>query len=118
MLQLVAALHRAGVRIVPGTDALAGFALHRELELYVQAGIPPADVLYLATLGAAEVMHREGEAGTIAPGRVADVVLLDGDPTRDISAVRRPVLVVRGGVAYRPERLYRAIGVSPAEARR
>jgi hypothetical protein len=118
MVQLVGALHRAGVRIVPGTDALAGFALHRELELYVQAGIPAADVLYLATLGAAEVMRRDGELGSIAPGKLADVVLLEGDPTRDISAVRRPVLVVKNGVAYHPERLYRAIGVSPAAGRR
>jgi len=118
MVQLVGALHRADVPIVPGTDALAGFALHRELELYVQAGIPPADVLYLATLGAARVMHHEAELGSITPGKHADMVLLDGDPTRDISAVRRPVLVIRGGALYEPDRLYRAVGVAPAAARR
>jgi hypothetical protein len=56
MVQLVGMLHRQGVRLVAGTDALAGFQLHRELELYAQAGIPPADVLYIATLGAAQVM--------------------------------------------------------------
>ncbi|HEU4562682.1 MAG TPA: amidohydrolase family protein [Longimicrobium sp.] len=118
MTQLVGALHRAGVRIVPGTDAMAGFALHRELELYVQAGIPAADVLHLATLGSAEVLRRDRELGSIAPGKLADVVLLDGDPTRDISAVRRAVLVVKNGVAYEPDRLYRAIGVAPLAARR
>jgi imidazolonepropionase-like amidohydrolase len=114
MVQLVAMLHRAGVRVVAGTDALSGFALHRELELYAEAGIPPADVLYLATLGAAQVMKRDGELGVIAPGRLADVVLVEGDPTVRISDVRRTRLVVKDGVVYEPDRLYAAIGVAPA----
>lgn len=114
MVQLVGLLHRQGVHVVAGTDALAGFQLHRELELYVQAGIPPADVLYIATLGAAQVMKRDGELGTIAPGRLADVVLVDGDPTVRISDVRRTRLVVKDGVVYEPDRLYAAVGVTPA----
>jgi imidazolonepropionase-like amidohydrolase len=118
MLQLVAALHRAGVPLVAGTDALAGFALHRELELYVQAGIPRPTVLYLATLGAARVMHHDAELGSLTPGKHADRVLLDGDPMRDISAVRRATLVIKNGVLYEPDRLYRAIGVAPAAAPR
>jgi len=113
MVQLVGMLHREGVRLVAGTDALSGFQLHRELELYVQAGIPPADVLYIATLGAARVMKHDGEFGVIAPGRLADVVLVDGDPTVDISDVRRTRLVVKDGVVYEPDRLYAAIGVAP-----
>jgi len=114
MVQLVGLLHRQGVRVVAGTDALAGFQLHRELELYAQAGIPPAEVLYIATLGAAQVMKHDGEFGTIAPGRLADVVLVDGDPTVRISDVRRTRLVVKDGVVYEPDRLYAAIGVTPA----
>ncbi|HEX6747328.1 MAG TPA: amidohydrolase family protein [Longimicrobium sp.] len=113
MMQIVALMHRGGVRIVAGTDALAGFQLHRELELYAEAGIPPADVLYIATLGAAEVMKRDGELGTIAPGKLADVVLVDGDPTARISDIRRTRLVVKDGVVYEPDRLYAAIGVAP-----
>jgi hypothetical protein len=113
MVQLVGMLHRQGVHLVAGTDALAGFQLHRELELYVEAGIPPADVLYIATLGAAQVMKHDGELGTIAPGRLADVVLVDGDPTVRISDVRRTRLVVKDGVVYEPDRLYAAIGVVP-----
>jgi imidazolonepropionase-like amidohydrolase len=113
MVQLVGMLHRQGVRLVAGTDALAGFQLHRELELYVEAGIPPADVLYIATLGAAQVMKHDGELGTIAPGKLADVVLVDGDPTARISDVRRTRLVVKDGVVYEPDRLYAAIGVAP-----
>jgi imidazolonepropionase-like amidohydrolase len=114
MLQLVAMLHRQGVHLVAGTDALAGFQLHRELELYVEAGIPPADVLWIATLGAAQVMKHDDELGLIAPGRLADVVLVEGDPTVRISDVRRTRLVVKDGVVYEPDRLYAAIGVTPA----
>jgi hypothetical protein len=118
MVQLVGMLHREGVQLVAGTDALSGFQLHRELELYVQAGIPPAEVLYIATLGAARVMKHDGEFGVIAPGRLADVVLVDGDPTVNISDVRRTRLVVKDGVVYEPDRLYAAIGVTPVPAGR
>ncbi|HEX8904634.1 MAG TPA: amidohydrolase family protein, partial [Longimicrobiaceae bacterium] len=118
MVQFVGLLHRSGVHIVAGTDALSGMQLHRELELYAQAGIPPADILYLATLGAAQVVKRDGELGVIAPGRLADVVLVDGDPTANISDIRRTRLVVKDGVVYEPDRLYAAIGVAPAAAGR
>lgn len=114
MLELVAALHRAGVRIVAGTDALAGFGLHRELELYVQAGIPAPEVLRIATLGAARVMGMEGELGSLAPGKLADLALVPGDPTRDISALRRIETVVKAGTVYDAAALYAAIGVAPA----
>jgi len=97
MLRLVRALHDAGVTIVAGTDALAGFALHRELELYVQAGIPAPEVLRIATLGAAMVMHRDDRLGSIAPGKLADLVIVDGDPTVNISDVRKVVTVVKDG---------------------
>jgi imidazolonepropionase-like amidohydrolase len=116
MLELVGLLHRSGVRLVAGTDFSPGFALHRELELYVQAGIPPAEVLRMATLTAAEVMKRDRELGSIRPGKLADLVLVEGDPTRDISAVRRTRLVVKDGVLHDPAVLYRALGVAP-EAR-
>lgn len=59
MLSMLSALHAAGVPIVAGTDSLGGFALMRELELYVAAGIPAPEVLWMATLGAAE---RAGQA--------------------------------------------------------
>ncbi|HXT52679.1 MAG TPA: hypothetical protein VN811_16690, partial [Thermoanaerobaculia bacterium] len=60
-IELVGELYKAGIRIVPGTDAFSGFALHRELELYVDAGIPAPEVLRIATLGAAQVMGKDGE---------------------------------------------------------
>ncbi|HEX8696498.1 MAG TPA: amidohydrolase family protein [Longimicrobium sp.] len=113
LMQMTADLHRAGVRLVAGTDGLAGFTLHRELELYAEAGIPPGDVLYIATLGAARVAKQDDRLGTIAPGKLADLVLVDGDPLTRISDIRRTRLVVKDGVVYEPDALYSAIGVGP-----
>jgi imidazolonepropionase-like amidohydrolase len=113
MLRFLGALHQAGVTILPGTDALAGFALHRELELYAAASIPTADILRLATLGSAEVNRRSHELGVIAPGWLADLIVIDGDPLSDISDVRRVRLVVMGGVRFDPDALYRQLGVAP-----
>lgn len=113
MLKMTKALYDAGVPIVAGTDALAGFALHRELELYEQAGIPAPKVLQLATLGAARIMKRDGELGSIAPGKLADVILIDGDPTAHVSDVRKVRTVVKGGVVYQSADLYQALGVKP-----
>lgn len=115
MLRMVHALYDNGVTIVAGTDALAGFALHRELELYVDAGIPAPDVLRIATLGAAEVTKRDKDLGTITPGKLADLILVDGDPVARIGDIRRVVLTVKDGVIYDPAELYRAIGVKPVE---
>jgi imidazolonepropionase-like amidohydrolase len=113
LLRMVKALHEAGIPIVAGTDDMAGFALHRELELYVRAGLAPAEVLRIATLGAARVAGRGEELGSIERGRLADFVLLDGDPLADISAVRRPSLVVKDGVVYDPAGLLQSVGVRP-----
>jgi imidazolonepropionase-like amidohydrolase len=113
-LAMVKALYDHGIRIVPGTDALAGFAYHRELELYVEAGIPAPEVLRIATLGAAEVMKRDGDLGSVAPGKLADFILVDGDPITRISDIRRVVLTVKDGTIFDPAKLYEAVGVKPA----
>ena len=112
-LELVHELWAAGIPIEAGTDAMAGFALHRELELDAQAGIPPAQVLQLATYGAARLMGKNRDLGLIRPGMLADVVLIDGDPTRDISDVRKTALTIKDGVVYRPDELHRELGVAP-----
>jgi imidazolonepropionase-like amidohydrolase len=110
-LRLVALLHRSGVRIVAGTDGMAGFGLHRELELYELAGIPAAEVLQIATLGSARVAGREADLGSIAPGKLADLVLVAGDPARRIGEIRSVALVIKDGVLYRPPQLWAAVGV-------
>jgi hypothetical protein len=113
-LAMVKALHDNGIPIVAGTDSVAGFTLHRELELYVEAGIPAPAALRDATLGPARIMGRDKELGSIAPGKLADLVLVDGDPAARIADIRRVVLTVKGGVIYDPAEIYRSLGVKPA----
>ena len=112
-LQLAGELWRAGIPIEAGTDAMPGFALERELELDVQAGIPPARALQLATLGAARIMGLDKDLGMVRPGKLADVALIDGDPTQDISRVRNVALTVKDGVIYDPAELDRELGITP-----
>jgi imidazolonepropionase-like amidohydrolase len=111
MGKLVKLAWQRGIRIVAGTDATAGLSLPRELELYVAAGIPAPDVLALATIGAARVMGKQSELGSIAVGKLADLVLLDGDPSTNIGAVRNATLVVSRGVLFDPARLFPAVGM-------
>ncbi|HWO25559.1 MAG TPA: amidohydrolase family protein [Kofleriaceae bacterium] len=112
MLRMVKLAYDRGIPVVAGTDA-GGFAYPRELELYVRAGIPAPEVLALATLGAARVMRQDREVGSIAPGKRADLVLVDGDPTRDISAIRNADVVVCRGVVFDPAELLAASGIGP-----
>ena len=102
-----------GVRLVPGTDDLSGVALHSELEEWQRSGIPPRDVLRLATLEAAEHLGLEHELGTVTRGKRADLVLVPGDPTRDVGVLRQARLVMKDGVVYYPDELHQAIGVRP-----
>ena len=111
--EMIRKLHESGIRLVPGSDDVPAFTIHRELELYSEYGIPNADVLRIATLGSAEVIGVEDRTGSITPGKAADLVLLRGNPLEGISAVRRGVLVMKGGALFRPEDLYRAVGVEP-----
>jgi imidazolonepropionase-like amidohydrolase len=113
VLALVKRLHDAGLTIVAGTDFYPGITLHRELELYGEAGIPAQRVLQIATRDAARILERGDSLGRIAPGMLADLVLVDGDPTRDLGALRRTRLVLRDGRIYFPDALYRAVGVRP-----
>lgn len=113
MLDVVRTLHEAGVPLVAGTDAMPGFALHSELELYVRAGIPALEALRIATLGAAEVMGVDAEVGAIEPGLRADLILVDGRPDERIGDLRRVDWVLRDGAVYDPRRIFEAIGVRP-----
>jgi Amidohydrolase family len=115
MLKMTKTLYDAGVPIVAGTDSLAGFSLHRELELYVDAGIPAPKVLQLATFGAARIMKRDSQLGSIAPGKFADVILVDGDPSHQIKDIDRVETVVKDGVVYKVAELDKAIGVRPEQ---
>jgi hypothetical protein len=113
MVAFVGTLHRAGVPIAPGTDTLAGFGLHAELALYVKAGIAAAQVLKIATHDAAEITGVAIDRGSIEPGKLADLLLVDGDPTADIAALRRVALVVTQGHWHSPPEIHRALGIEP-----
>jgi hypothetical protein len=113
MLAAVARFHRAGIQIVSGTDDVAGFAFQRELELYVKAGIPANEVLRIATWNGATYARVLSDRGSIERGKRADLILIDGDPTQDISAVRKVSLVLQDGDAYYPAELYGELGVKP-----
>lgn len=111
--EMLKALHDNGIQIVPGSDNLAAFTLHRELEVYAEAGISDADVLRIATLDSARITGVDQSKGSIEVGKDSDLVLLDANPLDDISAVRRGVLVMKGNTLYRPDELFKAVGVKP-----
>jgi hypothetical protein len=113
MLRLLKAIHDAGVTIIPGTDALAGYILHHELELYARAGIPPAEVLRMATWTPALVMGVNKDRGVIAPGKLADMILVDGDPTKNIRDINKITTVIKGGEVYDPTAIEKALGIAP-----
>ena len=113
LLKLLAALHAAGVTIIPGTDSLPGYGLHRELEVYVEAGIPPSEALRMATLTSAQVSGVSNERGLVAPGKRADFILIDGDPTTKIYDLARVHTVFKGGKRFESAEIERALGISP-----
>lgn len=104
-LQLAGEMHRAGVGLLAGSDALnpycfPGFSLHDELEWLVKAGLHPMAALQTATWNAALFLGRQADFGTVEPGKIADLVLLDADPTLDIRNTRRIAAVVAAGRLY------------------
>jgi hypothetical protein len=113
MLGYVGRMHRAGVPLLAGTDSWPGFAQQRELELYVAAGIPPLQVLKIATWNGAKYTQTLATRGSIERGKLADLVLVDGDPSRNMADLRKASLVLKGGVAYAPAQVFEVLGVRP-----
>lgn len=109
LVELTGALHAAGVPIVAGTDG-SGLEIIRELELYVRAGMTPARALQTATIGPARLVGAERETGSIAVGKQADLVLVDGDPSRIIGDLRRTVWVMSDGQLMDADALREAAG--------
>jgi hypothetical protein len=111
LVDLVGAMHRAGVPIVAGTDG-SGLELVHELELYVQAGFTPSEALAAATLVPATNVHAEKTTGSITLGKAADLVLVQGDPSRHIGDLRNTRLVMMGGDLMDADALRAASGFS------
>jgi imidazolonepropionase-like amidohydrolase len=99
LLNIAGALHKAGVPVVAGTDqTVPGHSLHREIELYVQAGFTPMEAI---------------QAATIVPGKRADVILVDGNPLESIHNIRNVRYVITGGKMYDCAELWRSVGFQP-----
>jgi hypothetical protein len=113
MIEFVGRLYRAGVPIVAGTDGLAGFTLHSELVLYVKAGLTPAEAIQVATLNGAKFTNTFNERGSITKGKQADLILFDGDPTRNIEDIRKVSVVITRGKLIYPSEINAQLGVKP-----
>jgi imidazolonepropionase-like amidohydrolase len=118
--RIVGMLHAAGAPLLAGTDApmplvYPGYSLHQELALLVESGLAPAAALRAATLGPAELLGMEPCSGSVAAGKRADLVLLDGDPLADIRNTQRIRAVVLGGRVF--ERTELDALLTPAAAR-
>jgi imidazolonepropionase-like amidohydrolase len=102
---VLAALHRAGVTLLAGTDLagprIPGFTLHDELVTLVEAGLTPLQALRAATLTPSKVFNKEADFGSVTVGKRADLVLLDADPLADIHNTQRIAAVVLGGKLFR-----------------
>jgi len=122
-LAILGAMQRAGVEILAGTDTLnpycfPGFSLHDELGLLVQSGMTPMQALQAATLNPARFLGREKDFGTVATGKIADLVLLDANPLDDIGNTRKISAVVFGGKFFPRTSLDEMLGKIEVLARR
>jgi imidazolonepropionase-like amidohydrolase len=111
--ELVGRMHKAGVPIVAGTDG-SGLELVRELELYVESGFSNVDALRAATIVPATLVGADTHSGKIAIGWDADVVLVDGDPSKKIGDLRHTKIVMMDGKLMDADKLRAAVGVSRA----
>lgn len=112
--QFVKAVHDKGGLIVTGTDPvipilLPGYSLHRELENLVNAGLTPLEAIQAATLNSAIATRLDAEKGSIAPGKIADLVIVDGNPDINITDIGNTVMVFKYGVPYTPELLRKSV---------
>ena len=113
MVEFVGLLYKAGVPIVAGTDEMAGFTLQAELETLVKAGLTPAQAIQVATRNGARYTRTSHERGSIVPGKLADLVLVDGDPTRNIADIRKVAAVITRGYLVYPHEIDKELGIKP-----
>ncbi len=114
--QIIATLRKMrerGIVMVPGTDLGGGLSFHRELELYQLIGMRPAEILAWAGHGMAAYLGVDDELGLIEPGYLADVFLVPGDPTADLTAIRQVSMVIANGQVYFPAEVYPEFGIRP-----
>ena len=111
LMEIVYKISQAGGKITAGTDVPFvpfGLSLHVELQLYEQAGLSPFQVLRTATTNAAESLGVENDLGSIQPDKLADFVVIDGDPLAQVKDAMNVVMTVKDGIVYRIEDLLEA----------
>jgi imidazolonepropionase-like amidohydrolase len=113
-LAIVGALHRAGIPVVAGTDqTVPGYSLHREIELYVQAGFTPMEAIQAATIVPARAMGLDKELGTVEKGKRGDLILINGNPLDDIHNTRNVEYVITNGTMYHTAEMWQSVGFKP-----
>jgi hypothetical protein len=113
MVEFVGRMYKEGIPIVAGTDELAGFTLHSELAMLVKAGLTPSQALQIATKNGALYTRTQNERGSISVGKLADLVLVDGDPTTNIEDVRKVSAVITRGYLVYPSEVHKTMGIAP-----
>lgn len=114
LMDLLVAANKVGIPIVAGSDmGVPGHTLHRELELYVEAGLSPMEALQSATITPATVMNVADKSGSVEVGKQADLVILDANPLEDISNIRKIYRVISRGRFFDPDDLWQRIGFKP-----
>jgi hypothetical protein len=111
MLKMVKALYDNGITIIPGTDDFPGFALQRELENYVKAGIPNREVLKFVTWTSAQVNRKSEKYGSIEPNFPADIIIIDGNPLQNIKDIQRVETVIKDKAIYQTKDVLSAVSV-------
>ena len=111
MVGLLGKMHKAGVPIVAGTDG-AGIELVRELEIYTEAGMTHGEAIAAATIVPAKLVGKDAETGSIKVGKAADLFLVEGDPSKQISALRQTRVVMMDGKLLDADALRTAAGFS------
>ncbi|MGH7655494.1 MAG: amidohydrolase family protein [Gemmatimonadaceae bacterium] len=108
-LRLIKKLYDADVTLVAGTDNSYATTYHREIELYEKAGIPAPRVLQIATIGSARVMKDDANYGSIATGKVADIIIVNGKPAEHVADIEKVETVIRAGRVYNVKDLLNAV---------
>lgn len=111
IMAVLSEIHRRGGLLVPGTDLGGSFFYHRELELFQQLGMSPAEVLKRASWDMAQYLGQSEDLGSIEKGKYADFYLVAGDPTEQLDAIREIRMVASNGVIYFPEEIYPHFGI-------
>jgi imidazolonepropionase-like amidohydrolase len=122
LLAGIRAAHARGIKLLVGTDTqpefigcFYGLSVHWELEFFVQAGIPPLEVLRIATQEAAAAVGAQDDLGTLEPSKLADIVLLDKNPLEDIKNTQTIWQVIKGGWVFDPDKL--RLSASPGKTK-